>query len=55
MIAGVCGGLADYFDLDPIIVRLGFIILLLPGGLLGGLPYVMIWLLVPEDPGPDFL
>jgi len=50
MIAGVCGGLAEYFDIDPTLVRIAAIILLLPGGLPGFLPYIILWVIVPEKP-----
>lgn len=49
-IAGVCGGLAEYFNIDPVITRIAAIILLIPGGLPGLLPYVVLWLVVPEEP-----
>jgi phage shock protein PspC (stress-responsive transcriptional regulator) len=49
-IAGVCGGLAAYFNVDPIIIRIVAIILLLPGGLPGLLPYIILWIVVPEEP-----
>lgn len=49
-IAGVCGGLAEYFNIDPVIVRIIAVILLLPGGLPGFLPYVILWIVVPEKP-----
>ena len=52
-IAGVCGGLAEYFNIDPVIVRIGFVILLLPGGFPGLLPYIILWLIVPEAPNTD--
>ena len=51
MIAGVCGGLAEYFDIDPVIVRIIAIILLLPDGFPGFLPYVILWIIVPLNPG----
>lgn len=47
MIAGVCGGLAEYFNIDPVIIRLLFVILLLPGGFPGLLPYIIMWIVVP--------
>ena len=50
VIAGVCGGLAEYFDIDPVITRIIFFILLLPGGLPGLIPYLILWLIVPENP-----
>lgn len=49
-VAGVCGGLGKYFDIDPVIFRVIFFILLLPGGLPGLLPYVILWLIIPEEP-----
>jgi len=49
-IAGVCGGLAEYFKIDPTIVRVIFVILLLPGGFPGLLPYAILWLVVPYKP-----
>lgn len=50
VIAGVCGGLADYFGIDPVIVRIIAFALLLPGGLPGLLPYLVLWLVVPLKP-----
>jgi phage shock protein C len=49
MIAGVCGGLGEYFNVDPVIIRIIAVILLLPGGLPGFLPYVILWVVVPLD------
>ena len=46
-IAGVCGGIGAYFSLDPTIVRVLFVMLLLPGGLPGLLPYAVLWIVVP--------
>ncbi len=48
MIAGVCGGIAEYFAIDPIWIRLGFILLLLSG--LTALLYPLMWVLVPKAP-----
>jgi phage shock protein C len=50
VIAGVCGGLAQYFKVDPVIIRIIAFILLLPGGLPGLLPYIILWIVVPEEP-----
>jgi phage shock protein PspC (stress-responsive transcriptional regulator) len=47
MVAGVSSGLAAYFGIDPIIVRLIFVVLILSGGT-GILLYLLLWLLVPE-------
>jgi phage shock protein PspC (stress-responsive transcriptional regulator) len=49
-IAGVCGGLGDYFDLDPVFFRLFFLVSLLFGGL-GALAYLILWIMVPEKTG----
>jgi phage shock protein C len=49
MIAGVCAGLADYVNIDPTVMRLIFVILFLLGGN-GLLLYVILWILMPEQP-----
>ena len=46
-LAGVCGGLGEYFNVDPTIVRVVFVLLALPGGFPGILPYAILWLVVP--------
>lgn len=50
VIAGVCGGLAEYFNVDPVIIRIVAVILLLPGGLPGLIPYLILWIVVPVKP-----
>jgi phage shock protein PspC (stress-responsive transcriptional regulator) len=47
-VAGVAGGLARHFDVDPVIVRVAFVVLTFFGGA-GLIIYVACWLLVPED------
>ena len=49
-IAGVCGGLAKYLNIDPTVVRIIFLVLLFMG-LCGGLIYLIIWLCAPEEEG----
>jgi phage shock protein C len=49
MIGGVCAGLAEYFSVDPTIVRLIFVLLFL-GGSAGFWIYVIMWLVVPVKP-----
>lgn len=49
-IAGVCAGIAEYFNIDATVVRVIAVILLLPGWLPGFLPYVILWFVVPENP-----
>jgi len=48
MIAGVCGGIADYFDADPTIVRLIWAGGTLVSAGLGILAYLVAWIIVPE-------
>jgi phage shock protein C len=49
IVAGVCGGLAEFFGLSAFWFRLLFLILLLPGGLPGLVPYLILWLAVPKE------
>ena len=49
IVAGVCGGLADFSGLSAFWFRLLFVILLLPGGLPGLVPYLILWLVVPTE------
>ncbi|GAB4442941.1 MAG: PspC domain-containing protein [Chloroflexi bacterium OHK40] len=50
MVAGVCGGLAEYFNIDPVIVRLIFVLVTLTSGL--GLPvYLLLWIVMPKSAG----
>jgi phage shock protein C len=48
MIAGVAGGLATYFNIDPLIVRLGFVLLSMVNGI-GLMLYLVLWLLLPNE------
>jgi phage shock protein C len=48
-IAGVCGGLGEYFDIDPTIVRLLWLALLFAAGS-GVLAYIVAWIIIPEKP-----
>lgn len=49
-IGGVCGGIAEYFDIDPTLVRIAYVVLSLgsvafPGILL----YILLWIIIPKD------
>ena len=44
-IAGICSGIGDYFDIDPVIVRLLFLLALFLGG--GLIVYIIAWIIVP--------
>lgn len=47
--AGVCGGLGAFFGISALWFRLLFLILLLPGGLPGLVPYLLLWVIMPRD------
>ena len=47
-LAGVCGGLGDYFGVDPTLVRVIFVILSLTFGS-GFLIYLVLWLIIPNE------
>lgn len=47
-IAGVCGGLAKYLNIDPTVIRIIFLIALLCGGI-GFWAYLIIWIAAPEE------
>ncbi len=49
MIGGVCGGLAEYFAVDPVIVRLIFVLAVIFGGS-GILAYIILWIIIPQKP-----
>ena len=48
-VAGVCGGLAEYFNLDATLIRVLFIVLAVLGGS-GVILYVAMWIIVPKQP-----
>jgi phage shock protein PspC (stress-responsive transcriptional regulator) len=49
VVAGVCGGLGEFFGISAFWFRLAFVILLLPGGLPGLVPYVVMWIIIPKS------
>ena len=51
MAGGVCGGLADYSGIDPLLWRVGFVGLTLAGGV-GIVIYLLLWVLMPSGPLP---
>jgi len=50
---GVAGGIADYFDIDPIIIRLLFVIIAFAGGG-GAIVYLILWIALPLEPITPF-
>ena len=50
-IGGVCGGLAEYFEIDPTVVRLAVVIISIFTAIIPvALAYVIAWMIVPEKP-----
>jgi phage shock protein PspC (stress-responsive transcriptional regulator) len=48
VLGGVCSGIANYFGMDPVIIRIIFVVLLFAGGI-GFLPYIIFWIAVPSS------
>jgi len=49
ILAGVCGGLGEFFGINPLWLRLVFILTLLPGGVPGILLYFLLWIIIPSE------
>jgi phage shock protein PspC (stress-responsive transcriptional regulator) len=49
MFAGVCGGLGEFFGINPFWFRLAFLLAAIPGGIPGLLPYIILWIIIPKD------
>lgn len=49
MLCGVCGGIAEYFNIDPTLVRLGLVVFSLAGGS-GVLAYIIAAVIIPDGP-----
>ena len=47
-VAGVCGGLAEYFQIDPTVVRVLYVLASIFTAFCGCLVYLLLWLLIPE-------
>ena len=48
ILLGICGGLGEFFGINPIWFRIGFLIAAIPGGLPGLLLYLILWLVMPK-------
>jgi phage shock protein C len=48
-LAGVCGGLAEYFNMDATLIRVLFVVLAVLGGS-GIVLYLALWIIVPKEP-----
>ncbi len=49
VVAGVCGGLGEFFGISSFWFRLGMLIALIPGGVPGLLIYFLMWIMVPSE------
>ncbi len=49
VLGGVAGGLAEYFSIDPTLVRILFVVTVFAGGS-GILAYIILWIIIPEEP-----
>lgn len=49
IIGGVSGGLGEYFEIDPVIIRIVFVVLTIAGGW-GALAYILCWIIIPVNP-----
>jgi phage shock protein PspC (stress-responsive transcriptional regulator) len=49
ILGGVCGGLGTYFNLDPVLMRLIWVVLFFFAGF-GLLAYILAWIVIPEEP-----
>lgn len=55
MIAGVLSGIANYFDMDPTIVRVIFVVLTIASfGIVGIIIYLVLWAVMPLEQTPQF-
>ena len=52
-IAGICGGLGEFFDADPTMIRLVTLLLILFGGISIWI-YIILWIVIPEEPARRF-
>lgn len=50
MLAGICGGLALYLGLDPTLVRIGYVLLTIFTAFAGTIVYIIMWIVIPEEP-----
>ena len=49
ILLGICGGLGEFFGINPIWFRLLFVIAAIPGGLPGILLYLILWVIMPKS------
>lgn len=49
MIGGVCGGIANYLDIDPTIARVAYVLLSIFTVFAGAIVYLVLWMIMPEE------
>ncbi|RLE09234.1 PspC domain-containing protein [Candidatus Aerophobetes bacterium] len=49
IIGGVCGGIAEYFNIDPVLVRIIAVLTILINGI-GIIAYIIAWIIIPQEP-----
>ena len=49
MLGGVCGGLANYFEFDPTLVRVAYVLLTVCTAFSGTLAYILLWIVMPKE------
>lgn len=52
VIGGVCGGFGEYFNIDPVIIRIIWLLLLFSG--IGLFAYLIAWVIIPQKPYDDY-
>jgi phage shock protein PspC (stress-responsive transcriptional regulator) len=53
LVAGVLGGMARHFDLDPTLLRVVYVIATICTAFVGVVIYLMAWIVIPEEAGGD--
>lgn len=53
VIGGVAAAIANYFNIPVLFVRIAWVLLLLPGGLPGLIPYFLLWMILPVEEEPQ--
>ena len=48
ILGGVCGGLGEYFEVDPVVIRLIWVVLTLLTMFMGIIVYLIAWIIIPE-------
>jgi Putative stress-responsive transcriptional regulator len=50
IVAGVCGGIGEYFKVDPTLIRLLWVLISVMGMGSGVVAYIIAWIIIPEEP-----